>query len=101
MSKRSERKRQEEEARRRQEMMRRQMMMQQQYGYGMQQPLMMNNMNYGPMNGANAPGRFIQLTPIIQPIAMVPYATQSQPMMSYGDDGMGGYDGYPGEDEFF
>lgn len=101
MSKRSERKRQEEEARRRQEMMRRQMMMQQQYGYGMQQPT--SGISYGPMNNVNMPGgmpaRFIQLTPIIQPIAMVPYMTQSQPMMTYGDDM--GYGGYPGEDDFF
>lgn len=113
MSKRSERKRREEEERRRQEMMRRQMMLMQQ-----QQRLMMQRqqqqmgpggMTYGPMNGgANPcamPSRFIQLTPIIQPIAMVPYSTQNQPLLMYNNnnandpggfgtyaDSFGGYD---------
>lgn len=124
MSKRSERKKREEEARRQQEMMRRQMIMMQRAS--MQQQPMMNNMNYGnmsygPMSGSNAnpcamPSRFIQLTPIIQPIAMVPYSTQNQPLMMYGDQGSfngmggygdfgggfgGGYGGGFGEDDFF
>lgn len=31
------------------------------------------------------PSDIIQLTPIIQPIAMVPYSTQAQPMMTVND----------------
>lgn len=33
------------------------------------------------------PASQIQLTPIIQPIAMVPYSTQQQPILSDMDDG--------------
>ena len=95
MSRRSERKRQEEEARRRKELMRRQMIMQQRM---MMQQQPANQLCYGPMSNTNAapsamPSRFIQLTPIVQPIAMVPYSTQNQPIMMYGDQGgMGGPD---------
>ncbi len=97
MSRRS-RKRQEEEALlRQQEMMRRQQMMMQQqpYGYYPQQP-----MNYGYMNNVpnrNLPPRFIQLTPIIQPIAMVPYATQEEPIM-YHDQGYNDFGDFSGDD---
>ena len=95
MSRRS-RKRQEEEALlRQQEMMRRQQMMQQPYGYYPQQP-----MNYGYMNNVpngNLPPRFIQLTPIIQPIAMVPYATQEEPIM-YHDQGYNDFGDFSGDD---
>lgn len=83
----------------------------------MQQPMMgnMGNMSYGPMSGGNVtpcamPSRFIQLTPIVQPIAMVPYSTQNQPLMMYGDEGGfgggfggnfgGNFGGYPGDDDF-
>ena len=110
MSKRSERKRREEEARRQQELARRRQMMMQQRGYAQQQQPMGYNMgaygmNYGPMNGTNAtpcamPSRFIQLTPIIQPIAMVPYSTQNQPLMMYGNPG-DGFDDFSGDDDFF
>lgn len=89
---------QEEEARlRQQEMMRRQQMSAGQYGYYPQQP-----MNYGYMNNVqngNLPPRFIQLTPIIQPIAMVPYATQSQPAV-YNDQGFDDFGDFSGDDFF-
>ncbi len=90
---------QEEEARlRQQEMMRRQQMMAgQQYGYYPQQPMSYGYMNNVP-NG-NLPPRFIQLTPIIQPIAMVPYATQSQPVM-YNDQGFDDFGDFSGDDFF-
>lgn len=39
-----------------------------------------------------APASHIQLTPIVQPIALVPYSTQSQPM-NMVDDNYGGYEG--------
>ncbi len=32
------------------------------------------------------PSSHIQLTPIIQPVAMVPYATQQQPLITYIDE---------------
>ena len=113
MSRRSERKKQEEEARRKKEMMRRQMIMRQRMMMQQQQPA--NQMCYGPMSGTNAvpgamPSRFIQLTPIVQPIAMVPYSTQNQPIMMYGNQGMdpnmmpGGYGGFgpfgSGDDDY-
>ena len=101
MSKRSERKRREEEERRQQEMMRRQMMMQQQrMMMQQQQRYNPNAMSYGPMNGGinpcAMPSRFIQLTPIVQPIAMVPYSTQNQPLYMYNNDPGGFGGGMPG-----
>ena len=94
MSRRSRRKQEEEARLRQQEMMRRQQMMQQPYGYYPQQ-----GMNYGYMNNVqngNLPPRFIQLTPIIQPIAMVPYATQ-EPIM-YNDQGYNDFGDFSGDD---
>lgn len=38
-----------------------------------------------PMAVAPA-SNFIQLTPIVQPIAMVPYSTQQQPLLTFLDD---------------
>lgn len=32
------------------------------------------------------PAKFIQLTPIVQPIAMVPYSTQQQPICTFEDE---------------
>ncbi len=29
---------------------------------------------------------FIQLTPVVQPVAMVPYSTQAQPMATFDDE---------------
>ena len=101
MSRRS-KKRQEEEARlRQQEMMRRQMMMQQQqygYGYYPQQPMSYGYMNNVPNGGL--PPRFIQLTPIIQPIAMVPYATQSQQVLYNNEHGFDDFGDFSGDDFF-
>ncbi len=91
---------QEEEARlRQQEMIRRQQMMaSQQYGYYPQQP-----MGYGYMNNVpngNLPPRFIQLTPIIQPIAMVPYTAQNQPAFLYENQGNDEFGDFSGDDFF-
>ena len=33
-----------------------------------------------------APADFIQLTPIVQPIPLVPYSTQLQPLATYEDE---------------
>lgn len=38
-----------------------------------------------PMAVAPA-SNFIQLTPIVQPIALVPYSTQQQPLLTFLDD---------------
>lgn len=38
-----------------------------------------------PMAVASA-SNFIQLTPIVQPIALVPYSTQQQPLLTFLDD---------------
>lgn len=48
---------------------------------------------YGQLPGMHPiapPAKIIQLTPIIQPIALVPYSTQEQPICTVFDD----YDGY-------
>ncbi len=66
-------------------------------------------LQYGPMsNGVNpaaAPSRFIQLTPIVQPIAMVPYSTQNQPLLMYdnrqGAGSMGDDFGFDDDDDDF
>ncbi len=39
----------------------------------------------GPVPVAR-PADFIQLTPIVQPIPLVPYSTQLQPLATYEDD---------------
>ncbi len=41
--------------------------------------------NCGPVPIAK-PADFIQLTPIVQPIALVPYSTQAQPMATFDDE---------------
>lgn len=41
--------------------------------------------NCGPVPIAK-PADFIQLTPIVQPIAIVPYSTQAQPMATFDDE---------------
>lgn len=33
------------------------------------------------------PADFIQLTPIVQPVPLVPYSSQMQPLAQYDDDG--------------
>lgn len=41
------------------------------------------------------PASHVQLTPIVQPVALVPYSTQSQPVSMIDDDyGYDEYDGY-------
>lgn len=48
----------------------------------------------GPVPVAR-PADYIQLTPIVQPIPLVPYSTQLQPLAMYEDDfGDEGYDEY-------
>lgn len=50
--------------------------------------------NRGPVPVAR-PAEFIQLTPIVQPIPLVPYSTQTQPLAMYDDpayDDYGFYD---------
>lgn len=49
--------------------------------------------NSGPVPVA-PPADFIQLTPIVQPIPLVPYSTQMQPLATFDDE----YDDY---DEFY
>lgn len=44
-----------------------------------------------------APADFIQLTPVVQPIPIVPYSSQAQPLAQF-DDGEGYDDGYDDED---
>ncbi len=41
--------------------------------------------NCGPVPIAK-PADFIQLTPVVQPVAMVPYSTQAQPMATFDDE---------------
>ena len=41
--------------------------------------------NCGPVPIAK-PADFIQLTPIVQPVALVPYSTQAQPMATFDDE---------------
>lgn len=41
--------------------------------------------NCGPVPIAK-PADFIQLTPIVQPIALVPYSTQAQPLATFDDE---------------
>lgn len=41
--------------------------------------------NCGPVPVAK-PADFIQLTPIVQPIPIVPYNTQNQPLAQFEDD---------------
>ncbi|MGI6214160.1 MAG: hypothetical protein ACOYIQ_06420 [Christensenellales bacterium] len=41
--------------------------------------------NCGPVPIAK-PADFIQLTPIVQPIAFVPYSTQAQPLATFDDE---------------
>lgn len=54
--------------------------------------------NCGPVPVA-APADFIQLTPVVQPIPIVPYSSQTQPLAQFEDDGEGYYDGdYDDED---
>lgn len=46
-------------------------------------------MFYGRVPGMNPiapPSQVIQLTPIVQPIALVPYSTQQQPICTVNDD---------------
>ena len=43
-----------------------------------------------------APADFIQLTPVVQPIPIVPYSSQAQPLAQFEDDGE-----YYDEDEEF
>ena len=45
----------------------------------------------GPVPVAR-PADFIQLTPIVQPIPLVPYSTQLQPLAMYDDSDPEGYD---------
>lgn len=33
------------------------------------------------------PADFIQLTPVVQPLSLVPYSTQEQPLAEFDDDG--------------
>ena len=50
--------------------------------------------NKGPVPVAR-PADYIQLTPIVQPIPLVPYSTQLQPLAMYEDDhDEEGYDEY-------
>ena len=41
--------------------------------------------NCGPVPIAK-PADFIQLTPVVQPVAMIPYSTQAQPMATFDDE---------------
>jgi len=41
--------------------------------------------NCGPVPIAK-PADFVQLTPVVQPVAMVPYSTQAQPMATFDDE---------------
>ncbi|MGI6213572.1 MAG: hypothetical protein ACOYIQ_03340 [Christensenellales bacterium] len=41
--------------------------------------------NCGPVPIAK-PADFIQLTPVVQPVALVPYSTQAQPMATFDDE---------------
>lgn len=51
--------------------------------------------NRGPIPVA-PPSDFIQLTPIVQPIPLVPYSTQSQPLATFDE-----YEGEAGMDADF
>lgn len=44
----------------------------------------MNNCGVVPVA---KPADFIQLTPVVQPISLIPYSTQEQPMAEFDDDG--------------
>lgn len=49
------------------------------------------NMVYGPQTNAAPvpiakPAEIVQLTPIVSPVAYVPYSTQNQPLYTYTDD---------------
>ncbi len=44
-----------------------------------------------------APADFIQLTPVVQPIPIIPYSSQSQPLAQFDDEG-DGYEDYEEED---
>lgn len=50
----------------------------------------MNNCGVVPVA---KPADFIQLTPVVQPISLIPYSTQEQPMAEFEDEG-GEYEGY-------
>jgi len=58
------------------------------------QPKKQNGRQNGPVPVV-PPSQFVQLTPIIQPIAFVPYSTQDQPLYTMHD----GNDAYYPEDE--
>ena len=49
----------------------------------------MNNCGVVPVA---KPADFIQLTPVVQPISLIPYSTQEQPMAEFDDEG-GEYEG--------
>ena len=53
----------------------------------------MNNCSPVPVA---APSDFIQLTPVVQPIPIVPYSSQMQPLAQFDDEE--GYDDYDGDD---
>ena len=53
----------------------------------------MNNCSPVPVA---APSDFIQLTPVVQPIPIVPYSLQMQPLAQFDDEE--GYDDYDGDD---
>lgn len=44
----------------------------------------MNNCGVVPVA---RPADFIQLTPVVQPLSLVPYSTQEQPMAEFDEDG--------------
>lgn len=50
----------------------------------------MNNCGVVPVA---KPADFIQLTPVVQPISLIPYSTQEQPMAEFDEEG-GEYEEY-------
>ncbi len=81
MSKKSKKLKQLEEMRLQQQIMQQQQQQQQQAG----PQIICQPMNNGMFPVAPA-SNFVQLTPIVQPIALVPYSTQQQPLLTFIDD---------------